>query len=266
MSVDMHTHTIASDGVLSPTALVDQAFSQGLSGVAITDHDTLAGLPEGKKQAAAYDFLFVPGIELSCQWQNREVHILGYWPDTGSEELAAALATLQKAREVRAKKIIAKLNQAGRSITEKRVRQLSKGGSLGRPHIAMALVEQGYASSIQDAFHSYLNEGGAAYVPRYKVTPTEAIALICRAGGVAVFAHPVTAAADVLLPELKEAGLKGIEVYHPHHDATTERHYAALAQCYGLLATGGSDFHHEGLGSRTCSEKTVAELAKYRRI
>jgi len=266
MCVDMHTHTTASDGILSPTALVEQASRQGLTGIAITDHDTLEGVQEGTRQAAACHILFVPGIELSCQWQDRELHILGYWPDTNSEELMESLKTLQKAREIRASKIIAKLNQSGRTITEKRVRQLSRGGSMGRPHIAMALVEKGYASSIQDAFYSYLNTGGSAYVPRYKVSPIEAISLICRAGGVPVFAHPITASADVLLPELREAGLRGIEVYHPHHNANTERYYAALAESYGLLATGGSDFHNEGLGSRTCSKKTVTELAKYRQI
>ena len=265
MGVDLHTHTTASDGCLEPADLVKAGITLGLDGLAITDHDTMAGLARARSALTDPSFLLVPGLELSCQWQDRELHILGYWPKEDCPELQETLFTLQQARQKRIHQMVEKLLALGFTITEERVQELAGNGSVGRPHIAMALMEKGYALSIQDAFQKYLNPKGVAYVPRFKMLPSEGVALISRAGGVAVFAHPVTAAADILIPELKQAGLRGIEVSHPRHDITVEQHYRDLAGKYGLVATGGSDFHQEGLGSHTCSLAVLEQLAKYRK-
>ena len=245
--------------------LVSQAVALGLEGLAITDHDTCIGWPQAMLAAKERAIHVVPGIELSCQYgQSREVHLLAYWPDPEYPQLHQTLQQLQQARHQRNDRIIQKLRQAGYAVSPERVAQLARGESVGRPHIAMALVEAGWAYSIQDAFHKFLNQGGVGYVPRYKLDPLDCVRLITAAGGVAVFAHPATAGCDPLIPELKQAGLRGLEVYHPNHPLNQEIHYTALCRKYQLIATGGSDCHTGGLGSKTCSRQAVAALEKFR--
>lgn len=240
----MHTHTLASDGVLSATELIESAVKNGLSGIAITDHDTVESLAEGKEASKNHkDFWFLPGIEFSTEINNVEVHLLGYGINETDSGLLALLDQLKESRNTRASKMVRKLSDLGFNIDQDQVEKMTGEGIVGRLHIARAMVDSGGVSSVQDAFQHYLTQGQPAYVPRFKLEPIEVIRLIHRLGGVSVLAHPGLLQDDSMIIGLIEAGLMGIEAYYPSHTDEETQRYLRLAFKHQLLTTGGSDFH-----------------------
>jgi predicted metal-dependent phosphoesterase TrpH len=265
-TVDLHTHSTASDGVLAPAQLVTLAVARGLRVLGLTDHDTVAGLAEATAAANAAGLQLVPGIELSTHVTAGEAHVLGYYVDPAHPALADALTRFRDARADRARTMVERLAAAGAQVDYARVQELA-GGAIGRPHVARALVEAGHATSINDAFERYLVRGRPGYVERYRLTPPEAVRLIRAAGGVAVLAHPYSVAdLATTLPELLAAGLGGLECYYGDYDDTQCQTLLALATQHNLVPTGGTDFHGPGLahqrplGGTDVPPEVVAQL------
>lgn len=253
--IDMHVHSTFSDGVYSPSKLVDYAVEKGLSGIAITDHDTVDGVGEAIRRASIYkDFIVIPGIELSTEYNNEEVHILGYKIDYKMEYLLKILQYLQNTRSDRATKIVDKLKKHGIKISYKDVIKISGDGAIGRPHIAHSLVQKGYVRTIREAFVKYLAKGAIAYVPKQKLTPLCAINIIKKAGGFSVAAHPGLLKSGNTLDYLIDIGIDGIEVYHSKHTVEQSEKYLKLAKKYNLIITGGSDFHYPPKNNRYNSD------------
>ena len=248
MKVDLHIHTTASDGRLTPEEVVHIAAKQGLSVIAITDHDSLAGIEPALLAAESVPSLrVIPGLEINTDTPNAEVHILGYFIDYRNKGLNQTLERLRNSREARARKIVAKLGELGIDIAWHRVLELSGGGSVGRPHIAQAMFERGYIPSFQEAFIKYIGRQGPAYVKRERLSPQEAAKLVVKAGGLPVLAHPANIDdLEELLVELKEAGLVGLEAYYNGYHRKVIDRLVSLAAKHGLIISGGSDFH--GLG------------------
>mgnify|MGYP001094046577 CR=1 FL=1 len=240
--VDMHVHTRISDGVSAPAEVVEQAKRAGLAAVCIVDHDSIGAVEEALWASQKYEIEVIPSIELSSQLGDKEFHILGYFVDWRAKWFRDKLAELQEDRRERVKKMIDRLAGLGVKIPYNLVISID-GGVIGRPHIALAMLDRGYVKTFQEAFDKYIGHGKPAYVGSYPLTPAEALKIIHRAGGVPVLAHPLFARSDDMLPELVEQGLRGLEVYHSKHDASTTKHYKQLAEKYGLLITGGSDSH-----------------------
>ena len=243
--VDLHLHSSVSDGVLSPDKVVAKAAELGLTAISLTDHDNVDGIAPALKAADKYpSLLFIPGLEISTDTTTGEVHVLGYYIDHTNPELLTALKTLRDSRLGRAQKMIQKLSEMGMAIEWERVKMISGNGSVGRPHIAQALLEKGYIETIKEAFSKYIAFGGPAYVPREKMTPAEAIELITRADGFAVLAHPLTISKlDILLKTMVKAGLTGLEVYYKDYSVEERESLARLADKYRLIVTGGTDYH-----------------------
>ncbi len=255
MSVDLHVHTTASDGIYSPVQVVKMAVSLGLSAIAITDHDTTEGIKFAKLVAQGLPLEIIPGIEINTEHQGQEIHILGYYYSITDQEFLALLSSLIQARRHRVGKIVARLQQLGYRITLTDVWRVVDGAVPGRPHVADTLVELGLAENRREVFQELLGKNCPGYVPRPKFPPTNAIRHIQQAGGVAVWAHPGMTKADYLLPELIAAGLDGIEVFHPEHSEGQAQHYQDIAEKYQLVQTGGSDFH--GYDYEDCLGKPV---------
>jgi predicted metal-dependent phosphoesterase TrpH len=251
--VDLHVHTTASDGTLAPAQIVQRAGRLGLKVIAITDHDTVAGIPEALAAGAVHGVEVIPGVEINTDVPRAEVHVLGYFVDHRNEELNEKLAVIRDGRVGRAKRMAEVLTGMGAPIRFERILEIAGEGSVGRPHVAQALLEAGHVSSYGQAFDQYIGRNSPAYVERIKFTPAEACALICRAGGLPVFAHPVffdrygkikeRFDAAGLLPEMISQGLVGIEVYYNGYDAITIEQLLGVARRYGLVVTGGTDFH-----------------------
>ena len=243
--VDLHLHSSVSDGVLSPAEVVTKAAELGLTMISLTDHDNVDGITPALKAAEDYPSLtLIPGLEVSTDTYTGEVHVLGYYIDHSNPELLASLKKLRDSRLGRAQKMIAKLSGMGLPVEWERVKELSGNGSVGRPHIARALLEKGYIDTLKEAFSKYIGFGGPAYVPRGKMTPAEAIELITRSDGLAVLAHPLGIPnLDTLLKTLVKAGLTGIEVYYKDYPSEDRESLADLAEKHGLIATGGTDYH-----------------------
>ncbi len=240
---DLHIHTHASDGRYSPAEVVRMAAELGLGAIAIADHDTVDGIEEALTEADAVGGIrIVPAVEINTDHGESEVHILGYFVDFRDEGFRSFLAGQRDSRSTRAAAIVKRLRDLGMPIDFERVKDIARG-AIGRPHIALALTEKGFASSVDDAMDRLLSRGRPAYVPRNKLTPVAAVRAVVEAAGVPVFAHPGTAGCDGLIEDLVKAGLGGLEAYHPQHDAAAQRRYAAMARARGLVATGGSDFH-----------------------
>lgn len=246
--IDLHTHTTVSDGTLSPAELVRLLAQTTLRIVAITDHDSLDGIAEAKRELANHPNLtLIPGIELSSDDGDSEVHVLGYHLDETDPELHDVLAALHRNREGRGEIMVERLRDMGFDITWERVVEISGGGVIARPHIARALLEKGYISEQREAFDKYIGRGMPAYVEREKMTPEEAVALIRRFGGVPVLAHPTyTVDPPALVAKLAALGLAGMEVYYKNYSPATVAELKALADRHNLLALGGSDFHNSG--------------------
>lgn len=247
--IDLHAHTTASDGSLTPTELVTLARDVGLSALGISDHDTVDGLEEAEAASAALGVELVPCIELSVDYSQGEFHLLGYYVDYRDTAFLDRVRFLQENRFNRNGVMLRKMQEIGFALTMDDIAAESGGGQIGRPHMARALMKKGYVASVQDAFDRYLADGKPLHVPKVKLSPAEAIELVHAAGGVAVLAHPKymeypteRELADELR-RLKDAGLDGLECYYSQHtDAETEQ-YLRLAREFGLLVTAGSDFH-----------------------
>ncbi len=243
-AVDLHSHTTASDGSLSPAELVREAVRRGVRVLAITDHDSTEGLAEAFAEAARQPPLqIVPGIEINCDVEGAEIHVLGYCMDYEAAWFQDFCRHQREERRARVHRMVARLAELGMPIDPERVFAIVREGSAGRPHVARAMVERGYVKSVREAFDKYLGSGKPAHVPRAKLTPAEAVRLIRRARGVPVLAHPGLADRDRLIPDLIAAGLMGIESYYPEHSAGQTASYVQMCRDRGLLATGGSDFH-----------------------
>ncbi len=264
---DTHIHSTASDGVLPPARVVELAKERGLLGMALTDHDTVDGLEEAVAAGRRLDFTVIPGIELSAEHNDQDVHVLGYWIDAERMRDAGRLQQLSDFRTGRIYEIVRRLSLLGMELDADAI-VASAGSSPGRPHVAAAMVEAGYVSDLRAAFAKWLGRGKPAYVPRSKLSPFEAVEMILDAGGAAAVAHPGCGVPDSLLPPLIRAGVTAIEVYHPDHNRLAEKKYAAFALRNGLAALGGSDFHdpdvHE-LGSRVTTVGQLGKLAASRR-
>ncbi|MDO4733105.1 MAG: PHP domain-containing protein [Bacillota bacterium] len=266
---DTHIHSSASDGAFSPGRLVEMIKEKGLPGLSITDHDTVDGYAEAKKRAAELDVSFIPGIELSTELGERDVHVLGYWVDGEQLMATGRLQRLHQSRRQRIQEIVRKLNQLGMELNAEDIFSAAPAQrSLGRPHVAQAMITAGYVSNIREAFTKWLGRGKPAFVPREKMSPSEALSLIRQCGGVAALAHPGTGVPDSLIPALQQEGLGGIEVFHPEHNRMAEQKYLQIARKMKLAALGGSDFHVPGireLGCRVSSISQLEILSRYRR-
>ncbi len=245
MKSDLHLHSTASDGRLSPEEVVQASAEQGLAVIAITDHDSVDGIAPALKAAEKYPSLrMIPGVEVSTDVPHGEVHVLGYFIDYASSELITRLSDFRNSRKVRAQKMIAKLALMGVQIEWDRVQVIAGTGSVGRPHIAQAMLERGYVQSQKEAFAKYIGREAPAYVERDKMTPEQVVELITRVGGLAVLAHPFEIEGlDQMIPRLQRVGLVGIEVYYNNYTPKTIQYLASLAHKHALIATGGSDYH-----------------------
>ncbi|MFD1176163.1 PHP domain-containing protein [Paenibacillus puldeungensis] len=271
---DLHTHSRASDGMNTPAENVRLAKENGLVGLSITDHDTVAGVAEALQAGREIGITVVPGIEISTRAGGKDIHVLGYFLNIQDNLLLERLAHLREVRGARNERIIEKLQQLGIDITLQEVkdglsRPLRPDESLGRPHIADTLVRKGFAKDMRDAFDRYLAEGKPGYASLPRIGPVEAMEWIREAGGAPVLAHPGLYSNDDLVTEIIESGKPaGIEVFHSDHGAEDEQRYLAIADQYGLIPTGGSDYHgvrqgvvfHGDLGSRYVAEETVERL------
>lgn len=245
MKLDLHVHSTASDGRLSPEDVVRTAAQLGLAVIALTDHDSVDGIAPALKAAQDHPPLrVIPGVECSTDVPHGEVHVLGYFIDHTNPELAIKLAAFRNSRKVRAQKMIAKLATMGVKIEWNRVEDIAGTGSVGRPHIAQAMLERGYVPSLKEAFNRYIGREAPAYVEREKMTPEEVVQLITHVGGLAVLAHPAEIDdLEHLIPHLQRAGLVGMEVYYNNYPPKTIQYLASLAHKHALIATGGSDYH-----------------------
>ncbi len=251
--VDLHLHSTASDGGLSPEELVLKSAELGLTAIAIADHDSVDGIVPALVAAKAFPRLrVIPGVEISSDISHGEAHVLGYFIDYTDPELQATLAKLRDSRRERAQGMITKLGDLGIHIEWQRVQEIAGSGSIGRPHIAQAMLEKGYIASIKEAFTKYISRDGPAYVERAKMTPAETVKLILRASGLPVLAHPLTVNdPKMMIAELKTAGLVGIEAYYNGYSADEVNRLVSLADRYNLIASGGSDFHGLDTGAET---------------
>ena len=249
--IDLHTHTYYSDGTLGPSQLLELARERGLDVVALTDHDTTAGLPEARDAAAAVGIELVPGVEFSAEYEGASLHVLCYWPDEDNAEFQAELMRLQETRLRRGELMIEKLQQLGCPVSFDRVREIAAGKNIVRPHIAQALVEAGVIAEERDAYtDQFIGDGGRAYVEKHALDPLDALALITKAGGVCVIAHPAMwrgqdSVPDALIEQMANAGMAGIEVDHPDQTPEQREHYRGLAKRLDLVVTGSTDFHGE---------------------
>ncbi|AIQ41150.1 metal-dependent phosphoesterase [Paenibacillus sp. FSL R5-0912] len=271
---DLHSHTQASDGMQPPAENVRLAYEKGLAAVAITDHDTVSGIAEAVEAGKRLGITVVPGVEISTRTGGKEIHVLGYYIDTEQELFLSRLEQQRNTRLGRNEAIIDKLRGLGIEISMEQVlsgmgRELKPDESVGRPHIADELVRLGAAADMRDAFDKYLAEGAAAYVSPPRITPETACRWIQEAGGAAVLAHPGIYGDDELVRMILETGaLRGIEVYHSDHGPSEHERYLALAEEFGLLVTGGSDFHgarqgvifHGDIGSVHVSTAVLEQL------
>ena len=248
--VDLHAHSTASDGSKAPSAVVAAAHAAGLSAIALTDHDTMAGLNEAIEAGRSLGVRVVPGVELSAMEGDREVHVLGLHIEH-VEVLEDTLTTLRDRRFVRAQLIVEKLNEVGVPITFDSVLTQADGGAIGRPHVARVLINEGWARDSRDAFDRYLGAGKPAFVPKHRLTVAEAIDLIHAGGGLAILAHPGSDGRRDAVERYVAIGLDGLEVKHPGHSSEDTSRLGALANFFGLVLSGGSDWHGATEGQRT---------------
>jgi 3',5'-nucleoside bisphosphate phosphatase len=240
---DLHVHTSFSDGLLSPSEMVGLGRAEGLRAVGIADHDTIDGIGEAVTAGALSGLEVVPGVELSSQYNGKDVHIIGYDFDPGCRELAEHLQIFRDERFRRAEKIVRNLNHRGVDIRIEEVEERSRGRCIGRPHIAEVLMEKGYVETIQSAFNKYIGYGSESYEEKYKLPPEEAIRLITAAKGLSFLAHPGSAISETVITNFVKSGLDGIEVVHPFLSPPRRKQLVAVALKLGMLMSGGSDCH-----------------------
>ena len=267
--VDLHMHTTASDGLLSPPELVRLLAHNGLRYVAITDHDSTEGLAAAQEEALAHPGLeLIPGTEISADTPEGDVHILGYFLDIDSQELQATLRGFRAGRDERGRGMVERLVEIGLPVEWSRVEELAQGGAIARPHIAMALMERGYVATIQEAFDKYLGDDGPAYVGRTKLPAEDAIRLVLRFGGLPVLAHPARYVENLTghLPSFVEAGLVGMEVYYKDYTLEEVAWLQRLCHRYDLIPCGGSDYHANGSADEVAPGTVGPPLASIARL
>jgi predicted metal-dependent phosphoesterase TrpH len=260
--IDLHLHSNRSDGLLEPGEVIVAAQEAGLRAVALTDHDTLAGVEEAAEAAADIGLPFVPGIEFSCYDDNGSTHLLGYFVDPGHDELAAYLANARELRVERAQKMVEKLNGLSVDVTLDDVRaQTSEHGLIARPHVARALVAGGWVKTYNEAFYRFIAAGQPAYVPTWRLSPAEGVRRIQDAGGLAILAHGGKSHSESAIRALVDAGLDGLETLHPEHGPYEVRRLRRLVEQHGLFETGGSDWHgpHDGRRGQLASQPVPYE-------
>jgi predicted metal-dependent phosphoesterase TrpH len=243
--IDLHMHSNASDGSFPPEDVARMAAGNGIEVFALTDHDTLDGIPVASVFAAKSGIRLITGVELSVSEEGMDVHLLAYGFDAADPPLVSAIARYRDGRRERARKILMRLKGLGIRISLEEVEEIANGGALGRPHVAEALLRMGHVENFNEAFQRYLGHHAPAYVPKPRVTLEEASALVRDAGGVTILAHPGTLNRDHLIPAWARRGLDGIEVWHSKHDAAAVQRYRGFANLHGLLMTGGTDYHGE---------------------
>jgi len=286
MRIDLHVHSTASDGTLSPSEVVREAHARGLCAIALTDHDTMDGVAEALQAGMRLGVEVIPGVELNTESPAGEVHVLGYFPPPEGwspeadpaghgagvvgavidREFYDLLASRRDSRAERARKMVQRLRELGMPLSYEDVLRQAGDAPVGRPHIARALLEAGYVESVKEAFDRWLHRGGPAYVPREKLSPAEAVQAIIDAGGVPVLAHPRRIDGQWVIQELIDAGLEGLECYYPEHTPEQTERYLGLAREHGLVVTGGTDYHgprspHDAdLGSLPVPPEAVEQL------
>jgi predicted metal-dependent phosphoesterase TrpH len=241
--VDLHLHTNYSDGLFTPTQVVERARAANLKAAGIADHDTIDGISEAVEAGSRLGVEIVPGVELSCQFEGKDIHILAYYFDPDHPRLKDYLERFRQERYNRAAKMIKNLNDLGVRLTLDEVEKRSNRGSIGRPHLAEVLMEKGYVETFQEAFQRYIGYGSKAYEEKYNIEPEEAISLISEARGLSFLAHPGYFITDEILMHFVKFGLDGIEIVHPNLTERRTRHLQEFAQKHGLLVSGGSDCH-----------------------
>jgi predicted metal-dependent phosphoesterase TrpH len=242
--VDLHIHTIHSDGSSTVSEVLEAAARKGLSAVSITDHDCIDAYPSAIEIGARMGIEVIPGVELSSEIGNADLHILGYYIDYTSPSLNKMLREMKDARYSRARKMVENLNRQGIDLRFETVLSMAGVGAIGRPHIAAAMLKEELVYSFREAFEKYLGYGLPVYVEKYKMRPQEVFDLIKQAGGIPVLAHPGVTKIDDRIPDFIEDGALGVESFHTEHTAAQQQHYMKIARKYGLAVTGGSDFHN----------------------
>ncbi len=268
---DLHLHTVFSDGTYTPEEITRRASFLGFSAISVVDHDTVMGIEKVIDAGRAYGLEVLPGMELSTEYENREIHILGYLIDYKSQSLIEKLAVLSKTRVERIYKITEKLRGLGINLEAKAVFDIAKQGNPGRLHIARAMKASGFVNSTGEAFYRYIGDKCAAYVSGFKLSPSEGINLIRQAGGIAVLAHPYSLNRDELIPKLVDFGLMGLEVYYSEHTQSMINFYLNLAKKFKLVVTGGSDCHGEAkpeikIGSIKIPYELVEKLKEAKKV
>jgi predicted metal-dependent phosphoesterase TrpH len=264
---DLHAHTTRSDGTLAPAEVARLAAERGLEGLAITDHDTFAGLDEAAAAASAVGVAFVPGIEFSAEFDGASLHILGYWVDPANGPVREELKRLTDTRFRRGEMMIEKLRELGYEISFERVREIAGGETIARPHVATAMVEAGIVGTEKEAFDRFISDDGIAYVPKHALAPLDALELIRAGGGACVLAHPGMwkgqgSVPDDLIEQMAAGGMAGLEVDHPDHEPEQRAKYRALAERLELVPTGASDCHGERYGTRLGCDRTSPDLVE----
>ncbi len=254
--VDLHIHTTASDGLLTPEQVVEFAKEAGLRAMSITDHDTINGYLAAREKAEELDIELIPGVELSVSSGSDDFHLLAYLIDCENPEFLKKINSFQEERRIRGEKMVEKLNELGLDLSIETVNRIAGESSVGRPHLADALLKEEFVHTYDEAFARYLGYHAPAYVPKQFLTPQEGIDLVHLVRGVAVLAHPGTSRSHEAIYDFIQMGLDGIEAYHAVHDKQATRHYINLANKFGLIHTGGSDCH----GRR--GEKTLIGTVK----
>lgn len=263
---DMHLHTIYSDGIYSPEALIDKCAALGIFTIALTDHDHIGGIQKAQEYGTTVGVEVISGVELSVSMEGKDIHILGYFFDPTNKQLQEVLSFFREQRFKRAERMVHKLNALHIPITMDAVLHHAREGAVGRPHIAHAMVTEGYVTSYHEAFARYLGTDCPAYETKYRLSPQEALKIIAQAGGLSFLAHPGKYATNGNIDKLIKLGLDGIEVIHPAHNESQVSFYRSLTEQYFLLESGGSDYHgvapyeEKILGSYTIPESTVLHL------
>ena len=272
--IDLHCHSTFSDGSLTPEQLIEEAAKIGLLALALTDHDTTAGLPRFLAAATGTSVRAVPGVELSVDCSHGVMHMLGYWMDVDNPELVRQMEWIRNGRDMRNRAMLEKLNALGFAMSWEDVQSFAGEDVVGRPHFAQVMLQKGYAKDKNEAFDKWLGDGKPGYADRPRLTAEVAVALVRQAGGVAVLAHPFTLrvgkeAMAKLFGDLAAAGLAGVECYYSEHSADLTKEYLAMAQQANLVPTGGSDFHGEvspgihlgvGFGGLNVPDRILAQL------
>ena len=243
MFADLHLHTLFSDGTYTPEELAGHGARLGLAAMALTDHDTVEGCARMDAACRALKIQFIPGTELTAELNGNELHLLGYFVDTGNQKLLEEIAKFQAVRQQRIHEMVAKINELNVPLKADDVFALANCRSPGRPHVARAMVKAGLCHTLDEAFERFLKKNRPAWVPKKKMSALEGIELIHQAGGLAVMAHPGLNRTDEVIPDLVGAGLDGIECFHTKHSPSVANHYLEIADRFGLLITGGSDCH-----------------------